>query len=100
MLAVAANAHVHNSCSQNRARGFIARRCNVNPAQVKNVIIWGNHSATQYPDVTHAYIQNPDGSRISVTEAVADDAWIKGDFVKVGLGVGEKKEAMLRVACL
>eukprot|EP00730_Choanoeca_flexa_P010439 TRINITY_DN1799_c0_g1_i1.p1 TRINITY_DN1799_c0_g1~~TRINITY_DN1799_c0_g1_i1.p1 ORF type:complete len:334 (+),score=60.70 TRINITY_DN1799_c0_g1_i1:102-1103(+) len=66
----------------NRARGFIARRCNVNPDQVKNVIIWGNHSATQYPDVSHAYIQNPDGTRISVYEAVGDDAWIKGEFVK------------------
>jgi hypothetical protein len=53
--------------------------------QVKNVIIWGNHSATQYPDVSHAYIVNPDGTRITVSEAVGDGAWIKGDFVKVEL---------------
>lgn len=51
--------------------------------QIKNVLIWGNHSATQYPDVQHAYVLNPDGTRIPVTEAVNDDAWLRGEFVTV-----------------
>ncbi len=36
----------------------IAERVGVPVSQVKNVIIWGNHSATQYPDVRHAVIAN------------------------------------------
>ncbi|EDQ91014.1 uncharacterized protein MONBRDRAFT_15806, partial [Monosiga brevicollis MX1] len=66
----------------NRAKGFVARRLGVNPEQVKNVIIWGNHSATQYPDVSHAYVANPDGTKVKVTEAVNDDAWLHGEFVQ------------------
>jgi malate dehydrogenase len=33
--------------------------------------------------VSHAYVVNPDGSRVSVSDAVNDDAWLKGEFVKV-----------------
>ena len=49
---------------------------------VKNVIIWGNHSSTQYPDVRHA-VAIIDGKEVSVPGAISDDAWIKGDFIKV-----------------
>lgn len=73
---------------QNRARGLIARRLNISSEQVHNVIIWGNHSSTQYPDVSHAYVVNPDGSRVSVATAVNDDAWLKGEFVKEVQGRG------------
>jgi malate dehydrogenase len=65
----------------NRARGFVARRLGVNPKQVHNVIIWGNHSATQYPDVKHAVVEKEDGTRVPVTELVNDDAWLHGEFV-------------------
>lgn len=35
--------------------------------------------------MSHAYVINPDGSRVSVRDAVNDDAWLKGEFVKVRL---------------
>lgn len=66
---------------------MIGRRLKVGAQQVHNIIIWGNHSATQYPDISHAYVVNPDGSRVSVREAVNDDEWLHGQFVKVSSGM-------------
>lgn len=40
----------------NRATAQIALKCGVPVGQVKNVIIWGNHSSTQFPDVRHAQV--------------------------------------------
>lgn len=60
----------------------IAARVGVRADAVKNVIIWGNHSSTQFPDVAHAYVQQ-NGTKTPVYDAVQDDAWIKGDFIKV-----------------
>ena len=51
------------------------------PDKVKNTIIWGNHSSTQFPDVSHAYVVND--TNVPVYEAVKDDDWLKGDFIKV-----------------
>jgi malate dehydrogenase len=42
---------------QNRAVSQIVKKAGVDVPDVKNVIIWGNHSSTQYPDVTHATIK-------------------------------------------
>ena len=47
--------------------------------KVHNVIIWGNHSSTQYPDVSHGQLEG--GQKIS--DAVKDDAWLHGDFITV-----------------
>jgi malate dehydrogenase len=68
---------------QNRAKAQIARKLGVTVRQVRNVIIWGNHSKTQYPDVNHAYVQNvpQSGLNSSVRTAVNDDAWLNGDFI-------------------
>lgn len=44
----------------NRALSQLAEKCGVLPADVKNVIIWGNHSTTQYPDIHHAKIKGQD----------------------------------------
>ena len=41
---------------QNRAVSQIAEKTNSRVEDVKDIIIWGNHSATQFPDVAHAYI--------------------------------------------
>jgi len=60
----------------NRALGQISERLNVQVSDVKNVIIWGNHSSTQYPDVTHATVGDK-----PVPELVKDDAWLKGEFI-------------------
>lgn len=67
---------------ENRARAILASKLDVLPIQVKNVIIWGNHSSTQYPDVSHAHIENKDGSTISIREALQDNAFLEGPFVK------------------
>uniref|UniRef100_A0A8C5HQS2 Malate dehydrogenase n=1 Tax=Gouania willdenowi TaxID=441366 RepID=A0A8C5HQS2_GOUWI len=64
----------------NRARSQVAMRCGVPASHVKNVIIWGNHSSTQYPDVHHCKV-NMSGSEVGCFEAVKDDAWLKGDFI-------------------
>jgi malate dehydrogenase len=66
----------------NRALGQIAERLEVPVSSVKNVIIWGNHSSSQYPDVNHAVVERPDGEK-SVRSTVSDDAWLNGEFIKV-----------------
>ena len=60
----------------------IASRLGTRVEQVKNVIIWGNHSSTQYPDVNHGVVDLGNGP-VSIREAVKDDNWLNGDFVKV-----------------
>lgn len=68
---------------QNRAQAQVAARLGVTPQEVHNVIIWGNHSSTQFPDVAHAYVEGQDGAQTPVYAAVKDDAWLKGDFITV-----------------
>ncbi|KAE8714633.1 malate dehydrogenase [Hibiscus syriacus] len=60
----------------NRALGQISERLNVQVSVVKNVIIWGNHSSTQYPDVHHATVGDK-----PVRELVKDDEWLNGEFI-------------------
>jgi len=43
---------------------------------VKNLAIWGNHSATQFPDFANATIGGQ-----KVTDAISDAAWLQGDFI-------------------
>lgn len=57
-------------------------RVGVSSDRVKNVIIWGNHSSTQYPDVHHATV-NLGGKEESAYNAVKDDSWLNGDFISV-----------------
>ncbi|KAJ8250285.1 hypothetical protein COCON_G00222070 [Conger conger] len=64
----------------NRARSQVAMRVGVPANDVKNVIIWGNHSSTQYPDIHHAKV-NIQGKEVAAFKAVKDDSWIKGDFI-------------------
>lgn len=66
---------------QNRAQAQIGSRMGVSSQEVKNVIIWGNHSSTQFPDVTHATV-TVGGQSQKVYDAVKDDAWLKTDFIK------------------
>jgi len=58
----------------NRALGQISERLKVQVSDVSNVIIWGNHSSTQYPDVNHAKVTTSSGEK-PVRELVADDQW-------------------------
>jgi len=65
----------------NRANGQIAKKLNVNVSQVKNIIIWGNHSNTQYPDVNQGYITKDD-KVFSIRSLVNDDDYLNNDFIK------------------
>lgn len=58
----------------NRALGQISERLSAQVSEVKNVIIWGNHSSTQYPDVNHATVKIQGGEK-PVKELVCDDEW-------------------------
>ncbi|KAE9619151.1 hypothetical protein Lal_00047894 [Lupinus albus] len=64
----------------NRALGQISEKLNTQVSNVKNVIIWGNHSSTQYPDVNHATVTTPAGEK-PVRELVCDDAWLNSEFI-------------------
>nr|AUW34348.1 cytosolic malate dehydrogenase [Echinolittorina malaccana] len=65
---------------QNRAQAQIAARLGIPNSAVSNVIIWGNHSSTQFPDVRHAKaIVN--GKTVPVPEAVKDDNYLKNEFL-------------------
>ncbi|KAJ4746740.1 malate dehydrogenase [Rhynchospora pubera] len=64
----------------NRALGHLSERLNVHVGDVKNVIIWGNHSSTQYPDANHAIFKTEFGEK-SAKELVANDTWMKGEFI-------------------
>lgn len=67
----------------NRALGALGERLGVPPGAVKNVIIWGNHSSTQYPDVNHGTVVLPRASEpMPIRSAVRDDAWLDGPFIK------------------
>ena len=60
----------------NRAKSQIAAKAGVGVAEVTNVTIWGNHSASQYPDIFHAKVNGR-----SAADAVGDQAWIEGHFI-------------------
>jgi len=61
---------------QNRAMSQVASRTGRAVTDVKRVTIWGNHSATQYPDLFNAQM---DGK--SVAALINDQAWIENDFI-------------------
>lgn len=61
---------------QNRAMSQVAKKLGVPVTDVKKLTIWGNHSATQYPDAFHAEVNGQ-----SVASLVNDQAWIEGDFI-------------------
>ncbi|XP_075224767.1 malate dehydrogenase 1 [Lycorma delicatula] len=67
---------------QNRAQALIAHRLKVQVDKVHNVLIWGNHSSTQFPDAKWAYVEIPDGDSVSVSKALNDDEWLQNDFIK------------------
>jgi malate dehydrogenase len=62
---------------QNRAQALLAQKARVPTTSVKNALIWGNHSSTQVPDFYNATI---DGR--SAADAIGDEGWLKGEFLK------------------
>ncbi|MGE3723976.1 MAG: malate dehydrogenase [Candidatus Sericytochromatia bacterium] len=61
---------------QNRAFSQIAQKAGVHSTAVKNVAIWGNHSATQYPNFFDATVNGQ-----PVPEVIGDHDWLKGEFI-------------------
>jgi malate dehydrogenase len=61
---------------ENRAKAQLAKKAGVDVTAVTNVAIWGNHSATQYPDFTNARINGK-----PATEVIKDEVWLKGEFI-------------------
>jgi len=78
------NFHAMTRLDHNRAASQIATRLNIGVDRIKNIIIWGNHSKTQYPDVNHAFITDmpQPGFATSVRTAVNDDRYLDGEFIK------------------
>ena len=60
----------------NRAKSVIAKKTNNNISDVSNMIIWGNHSPTMYPDAENVVINGELGSSI-----INDMEWIESDFI-------------------
>ncbi len=61
---------------ENRAKSQLARKAGVDVTDVTNLAIWGNHSATMYPDFANAKI-----SRQPATAVIKDEAWLQGAFL-------------------
>lgn len=64
------------SLDENRAKIQLAKKANVDITDVNNMIIWGNHSATQYPDFYNAKIKGKPAS-----EVISDQEWLKTTFL-------------------
>jgi malate dehydrogenase len=60
----------------NRAKAQLAAKLGVTVNDITKMTIWGNHSATQYPDLFHAQVNGT-----SAAEAVGDQAWLESDFI-------------------
>jgi malate dehydrogenase len=77
---------------ENRAKTQLARKAGVAVREVTNLAIWGNHSATQFPDFAHAQI----GGK-PAPDVIGDEAWLQGVFIetvqKRGAAVIEKRGA-------
>jgi malate dehydrogenase len=61
---------------QNRAYAQLAEKAGVTVNEVSNVTIWGNHSATQYPDAENAKINDR-----PAFEVISDHEWLRNDFI-------------------
>jgi malate dehydrogenase len=60
----------------NRAISQLARKTGAPVTDIKKMTIWGNHSATQYPDLFHAEVAGRNAA-----EVVGDQSWIENDFI-------------------
>jgi malate dehydrogenase len=68
--------HAMTRLDENRAKSQLAQKAKVDTTAVTNVAIWGNHSATQYPDFYNAKINGQ-----PATQVITDENWLKGEFI-------------------
>ena len=60
----------------NRALAQLATKAGCHVTDIDKVTVWGNHSTTQYPDLTQATVKGA-----PVTDILADRAWVEDDFI-------------------
>jgi malate dehydrogenase len=60
----------------NRAIAQLAKKAGAAVSDITNMTIWGNHSATQYPDIFHAKVSGKNAA-----ELVDDQSWLESDFI-------------------
>jgi malate dehydrogenase len=70
--------HAMTRLDQNRAAAQLAQKAGVRVADVTNMTIWGNHSATQYPDAENAKINGR-----PCTDVIGHVAWLQGEFIEI-----------------
>ncbi len=63
---------------QNRAQAQLAQKAGVKVSAVTNMAIWGNHSATQYPDAENARIEGRPAS-----DVIGHHAWLREEFIQI-----------------
>jgi malate dehydrogenase len=80
--------HAMTRLDENRAKLQLARKASADVTEVSNLAIWGNHSATQYPDFYNAKIKGK-----PVMDTIKDEAWLKSDFVTT---VSQRGTAVLK----
>ena len=61
---------------ENRGRSQLAAKAGVPVRDVRDLAVWGNHSATQFPDAWHATIAGQ-----PAPEVIDDEAWLRGEFI-------------------
>jgi malate dehydrogenase len=59
----------------NRAMSQLAAKTGAHTTDVEKMIVWGNHSATQYPDISHATVKG------KAAKSLVDQAWLEADFI-------------------
>ena len=70
--------HAMTRLDQNRAQAQLANKAGVKVAAVSNMAIWGNHSATQYPDAENAHIEGR-----PAPDVIGHHAWLREDFIQI-----------------
>ena len=60
----------------NRAKSILAKKTNNSVSDIKNMIVWGNHSPTMYPDIENALVSGELGSSV-----INDMSWIESEFL-------------------
>jgi malate dehydrogenase len=59
----------------NRAMSQLAAKTGSHTTDIEKIIVWGNHSATQYPDISHATVKG------KTAKGLVDQAWLEADFI-------------------
>ena len=69
--------HAMVRLDHNRALSQLAAKTKSHPTSIDKMIIWGNHSATQYPDISHCTVGG------KPAKSLVDQAWIEKEFIPV-----------------